>query len=200
MRALYGVPLSHGGSVIGVAYMGSRTAFEFSDEDRLLFRSMASRATSVIVQTRLVADLEKSVADRDWLVAQLAGEGRASSRSSTGFGFCPKPAGSSPNPVDYETTLARIARLVVPASRTGSSWICCATGSSNRSSSRTRTRRRSNLPEDYRRRFRQTCRQVAASPGYCETASPSFTKTSPDEFLAAPPAAMSTSGIMRSSA
>src|SRR5215211_5808989 len=39
VRALYGVPLSHAGSVIGVAYMGSRTAFDFSEEDKLLFRT-----------------------------------------------------------------------------------------------------------------------------------------------------------------
>ena len=74
VHALYGVPLNHGGSVIGVAYMGSRTAYEFSEEDKLLFRSMASRATSVIVQTQLVADLEKAVAHRDRLVWQLAEE------------------------------------------------------------------------------------------------------------------------------
>jgi PAS domain S-box-containing protein len=74
VRALYGVPLSHAGSVIGVAYMGSRSAFEFSEEDKLLFRTMASRATAVIVQTQLVADLEKTIADRDRLVSQLAGE------------------------------------------------------------------------------------------------------------------------------
>lgn len=74
LRALYGVPLSHAGSVIGVAYMGSRTAYEFSEEDKLLFRTMASRATSVIVQSQLVADLERTVADRDRYVFQLAGE------------------------------------------------------------------------------------------------------------------------------
>src|SRR5262245_59886210 len=35
---------------------------------------MASRATSVIVQSELVHDLEESVGDRDRLVAQLADE------------------------------------------------------------------------------------------------------------------------------
>jgi PAS domain S-box-containing protein len=52
VRALYGVPLAHDGHVVGVAYIGSRTAFEFSEEDKLLFRTMASRATGVIVQTQ----------------------------------------------------------------------------------------------------------------------------------------------------
>ncbi|MFY0529222.1 ATP-binding protein [Archangium gephyra] len=54
-RALYGVPLLHAGEVIGVAHMGSRTAFEFSSEDKLLFRAMVSRATSLIVQAQLAA-------------------------------------------------------------------------------------------------------------------------------------------------
>ncbi|MET0403251.1 MAG: ATP-binding protein [Cystobacter sp.] len=54
-RALYGVPLLSGGDVIGVALMGSRTAFEFSNEDKLLFRAMVSRATLLILQAALAA-------------------------------------------------------------------------------------------------------------------------------------------------
>jgi signal transduction histidine kinase len=54
-RALYGVPLLHGGELIGVAHMGSCTAFEFSNEDKLLFRAMVSRATGLIIQTQLAA-------------------------------------------------------------------------------------------------------------------------------------------------
>ena len=52
-RALYGVPLLVEGELIGVAHMGSRTAFAFSNEDKLLFRAMVSRATDLFVQTRL---------------------------------------------------------------------------------------------------------------------------------------------------
>ncbi|MCY1075341.1 ATP-binding protein [Archangium lansingense] len=52
-RALYGVPLIAGEEVIGVAQMGSITAFEFSNEDKLLFRAMVSRASALLVQTRL---------------------------------------------------------------------------------------------------------------------------------------------------
>jgi len=54
-RALYGVPLMYGGEVIGVAHMGSRTAVEFSNEDKLLFRAMVSRATVLIIQAWLSA-------------------------------------------------------------------------------------------------------------------------------------------------
>ncbi len=59
-RALYGVPLLHDEDVIGVAHMGSRTAFEFSREDKLLFRSMTSRATSFLIQARLAERLRHS--------------------------------------------------------------------------------------------------------------------------------------------
>jgi PAS domain S-box-containing protein len=54
-RALYGVPLVMGDELIGVAHMGSRTAYEFSNEDKLLFRAMGSRVTSILVQARLAA-------------------------------------------------------------------------------------------------------------------------------------------------
>jgi signal transduction histidine kinase len=53
LRALYGVPLLDGEHLVGVAYMGSRTSYAFSEADALLFRSMASRATALIVQAQL---------------------------------------------------------------------------------------------------------------------------------------------------
>jgi PAS domain S-box-containing protein len=55
LHALYGVPLLEGEHVVGVAYMGSRTAYAFSEADMLLFRIMASRATALIVQAQLRA-------------------------------------------------------------------------------------------------------------------------------------------------
>jgi PAS domain S-box-containing protein len=57
IRALYGVPLIHDGACIGVTHIGSATAYEFSEEDKLLFRTLASRATGVVVQTSLVHGL-----------------------------------------------------------------------------------------------------------------------------------------------
>lgn len=57
-KALYGVPLLDG-EVIGVAHMGSLTAYEFADEDMLLFRAMANRATQILVEARLKAELRK---------------------------------------------------------------------------------------------------------------------------------------------
>ncbi|MFL5351046.1 GAF domain-containing protein [Archangium sp.] len=54
-RGLYGVPLMQGDEALGVAMMGSRTAFEFSSEDKLLFRSMVGRATALILQAQSAA-------------------------------------------------------------------------------------------------------------------------------------------------
>lgn len=62
IRALYGVPLIQGGEVIGVTLMGSRTAFELSDDDQQLFRAMAQRATSIIVKAQLTERLRRSEA------------------------------------------------------------------------------------------------------------------------------------------
>ncbi len=55
LHALYGLPLLDGEQLVGVAYMGSRTAYAFSEADTLLFRIMVSRATALIVQAQLRA-------------------------------------------------------------------------------------------------------------------------------------------------
>src|SRR5690606_13347973 len=81
----YGVPLSFDGdTLIGVALMGSTSAEEFSPEDRLLFRSMASRATTLIVQAQLISQIQKSEEQlkllidgaRDYAIFLLDSEGR----------------------------------------------------------------------------------------------------------------------------
>jgi PAS domain S-box-containing protein len=61
-HALYGVPLLHDDQVIGVAHMGSRTAYDFSDDDKQLLRTMAQRATSLIVQAQLMERVRQSEA------------------------------------------------------------------------------------------------------------------------------------------
>ncbi|GMU02311.1 hypothetical protein KH5H1_64310 [Corallococcus caeni] len=55
LRALYGLPLMDGERLLGMAYMGSRTAFAFSDADVLLFHSVAERAAAHIAQAELHA-------------------------------------------------------------------------------------------------------------------------------------------------
>jgi PAS domain S-box-containing protein len=54
IKALYGVPMIRGAELIGVAHMASLSAHEFADEDRLLFRTVAERATSIVVQADLM--------------------------------------------------------------------------------------------------------------------------------------------------
>lgn len=70
VRALYGVPLEFGGEVIGVAEMGSRTAFEFSQEDKLLFRAMANKATALVAYASLRETAELAARDRQRALAQ----------------------------------------------------------------------------------------------------------------------------------
>ncbi len=55
IKAMYGVPMIRGVEVVGVAHMASLTANEFAEEDKLLFRSVAERATGVIVQDDLMS-------------------------------------------------------------------------------------------------------------------------------------------------
>jgi signal transduction histidine kinase len=92
-KALYGVPLTREGMVLGVAHIGSLTASEFSDEDKLLFRTMVSRATSVVVKGRILGDLIRAETVQRFL-----------SEASRQFA----------ESLDYEATLGKIAHLAVP--------------------------------------------------------------------------------------
>ena len=69
VRALYGVPLLQGDELIGVAHMGSLTAYSFSDEDRQLFSAMAARATACICQHMLHDLAEQALRMREELLA-----------------------------------------------------------------------------------------------------------------------------------
>lgn len=83
VRALYGVPLVHGGEVIGVAHMGSVSAYELSQDDRQFFDSLVARATVGIVHelvrqqlavakehaNELAADRERTIAKLESLLA-----------------------------------------------------------------------------------------------------------------------------------
>lgn len=59
----YGVPLLNEGTVVGVAFIGSLSAPEFSDQDRRLFQAMVTRATSGIVQHLLRETAETRAAE-----------------------------------------------------------------------------------------------------------------------------------------
>jgi PAS domain S-box-containing protein len=55
IKAMYGVPMIRGADVVGVAHMTSLTAYDFAEEDKLLFRTVAERATGVVVQADFMA-------------------------------------------------------------------------------------------------------------------------------------------------
>jgi signal transduction histidine kinase len=55
IKAMYGVPMLRGADLVGVAHMASLTASDFAAEDKLLFRTVAERATGVVVQADLMA-------------------------------------------------------------------------------------------------------------------------------------------------
>ena len=117
IKALYGVPLVDGENVIGVAHMGSATAYEFLDEDMFLFRAMANRASQLIIETRLKEQLRVKAEELESAVesAQLGtfhwdlgtGELKWSARTQALFGLGPD------EPVDYE----RFLQLVAPEDR-----------------------------------------------------------------------------------
>jgi PAS domain S-box-containing protein len=53
LRALYGLPLLQEGRIVGVLLAGSRTAFDFTQEDQELFRIAADRASVLLRQMQL---------------------------------------------------------------------------------------------------------------------------------------------------
>ncbi len=62
IKALYAVPLLHDSGVIGATFMGSASAYDFSDDDKLVLRALAQRATSIIVQAQLLAREREALA------------------------------------------------------------------------------------------------------------------------------------------
>jgi PAS domain S-box-containing protein len=70
-RALYGVPLILGKDLLGVAVMGSRSAYDFSQEDQFLFRTMVNRAASLIAQARLDQQLRAHAAELEAVIESI---------------------------------------------------------------------------------------------------------------------------------
>lgn len=68
--AMYGMPLVEDGAVIGVAYMGSRTASTFSQQDQRMFAAMTHRATSAIA-THVLREAAERRARQQQAVAEL---------------------------------------------------------------------------------------------------------------------------------
>lgn len=58
LKILYGVPLVQEGTLVGVAHIGSARASHFNPDDLLLFRTLATRAAALLVQARLLEEVE----------------------------------------------------------------------------------------------------------------------------------------------
>ncbi len=93
MRALYGIPMLQQDDVMGVAHIGSRTAFEFSEEDKLLFRTVVRRATTGIERAQDFAAVERSEVAQQFLSAAALEFSKS---------------------LDFEGALAKVAHLAVP--------------------------------------------------------------------------------------
>jgi PAS domain S-box-containing protein len=71
LHALYGVPLLLEEELLGVAHMGSRSSYEFSEEDLLLFRTMAARTTSMVARELAHAREQAARAEAEAALAQV---------------------------------------------------------------------------------------------------------------------------------
>ncbi len=71
VRALYGLPMLDGDQLIGVARMGSCSVDDFSEQDRLLFGMLVSRATAGIAQQLLRDRLDQEHAMLRAVVDQM---------------------------------------------------------------------------------------------------------------------------------
>jgi signal transduction histidine kinase len=86
VRALYGVPLLDADELIGVAVIGSLTAFDVPEHDRRLFAAIADRATAAIQlqrlrqathdQERQLAEVQDALRARDRVLSTVAHEVR----------------------------------------------------------------------------------------------------------------------------
>jgi signal transduction histidine kinase/PAS domain-containing protein len=76
LKALYGVPLLAGESIIGVACLGARRAFVLPDEEKVLFRTMVERASTVVVQASLIAERRAAELERAKALTALRAEER----------------------------------------------------------------------------------------------------------------------------
>jgi PAS domain S-box-containing protein len=74
LRALYGVPLILNGKLLGVAHMGSRTAFEFAESDRALFRVLTTRAAVFIYENMIRDEAERRAAELEAVIDAIPGE------------------------------------------------------------------------------------------------------------------------------
>ena len=72
VRALYGVPLIDvHGDLVGVAHVGSTRAYDLQEEDLILFRGLANRATALIASRRATDQLLEDEQQRERFIGVL---------------------------------------------------------------------------------------------------------------------------------
>ena len=71
VHALYSVPLMHEGEVVGVAHVGSTTAYDFPKEDLVLISAFAERASALIASRQRADKLEETERLRDMFLGML---------------------------------------------------------------------------------------------------------------------------------
>jgi signal transduction histidine kinase/PAS domain-containing protein len=71
LRMIYGVPMIEADDVLGVAFMGSCTAFEFAQNDRLVFDVIARHATGAIRYLRIRESLARETARIEAILASI---------------------------------------------------------------------------------------------------------------------------------
>src|SRR6266850_2363255 len=96
-RALHAVPLVREESLLGVVYVGSSFALNFSEDDKLFIRTMASRAATVIFQVQLLSERDRA-----------AGEGGPEARSRKQADAIVRAAGQMTRLVSDLLDLSRI--------------------------------------------------------------------------------------------
>jgi putative methionine-R-sulfoxide reductase with GAF domain len=88
LQVLYGVPLLHGDTLIGVALMGSHTAAGFSVEQQVLFRAYAARATMIVARAVSIArERGASITSRAFAASATLEEGATRLLAGIGTAF-----------------------------------------------------------------------------------------------------------------
>lgn len=106
-KALHGVPLIDGGELIGVAQMGSFSVNGFSEQDRILFASMATRATAGIYQHMLRGRAEERA-------RELEESERRARQTLDRLAFLARAGELLGSTLDYRKTLDLLTRHAVP--------------------------------------------------------------------------------------
>lgn len=107
LQALHGVLLIDGGELIGVAQMGSLSVGAFAEQERLLFASMATRATAGIYQHML--------RERAELRARKLAESERRARVTLDrLSFLSRAGEVLGSTLDSRQTLERLTELTVP--------------------------------------------------------------------------------------